>query len=43
VLDTTQCTILFFRAMESPSLDATRRQALLQRLEKACRGGGDPV
>ena len=38
VLDTTQCTILLFRAAESPSLDAGRRQALLRRLEKACRG-----
>jgi anti-sigma factor RsiW len=38
VLDTTQCTILLFRAAESPSLDPARRQALLKRLEKACRG-----
>jgi anti-sigma factor RsiW len=43
VLDTTQCTILLYRAAESPSLDATRREALLRRLEKACLRGPDPV
>ena len=37
VLDTTQCTILLYRAAQSPSLDAGRREALLRRLEKACR------
>ena len=43
VLDTTQCTILLCRAAESPSLDAARREALLQRLERACRSRRDPV
>jgi anti-sigma factor RsiW len=42
VLDTTQCTILLYRAAESPGLDAPRREALLQRLEKACRAAGSP-
>lgn len=42
VLDTTQCTILLYRAARSPSLDAPRREALLRRLEKACCGGDDP-
>jgi anti-sigma factor RsiW len=37
VLETTQCTILLYRVKESPSLAADRRQALLERLEKACR------
>ena len=43
VLDTTQCTILLYRAAESPSLDVPRREALLRRLERACRGDGEPV
>jgi anti-sigma factor RsiW len=43
VLDTTQCTILLYRTAESPALDAPRREALLRRLEKACRGGDEPV
>jgi anti-sigma factor RsiW len=43
VLDTTQCTILLYRAAESPSLGADRRRALLQRLEKACRSGEGPA
>jgi anti-sigma factor RsiW len=43
VLDTTQCTILLYRAAESPGLDAQRREALLRRLERACRGGGNAV
>lgn len=43
VLDTTQCTIRLYRAAESPGLDARRRQALVRRLEKACRGGDEPV
>jgi anti-sigma factor RsiW len=43
VLDTTQCTILLYRTAQSPSLDAGRRQALLRRLEKACRRDDDPV
>jgi anti-sigma factor RsiW len=37
VLDTTQCTILLYRVRESPGLAADRREALLRRLEKACR------
>ena len=41
VLDTTRCTILLFRAAESPCLDAERRRALLRRLEKACRSRPD--
>jgi anti-sigma factor RsiW len=40
VLDTTQCTILLCRAAESPALPADRREALLRRLEKACRTAG---
>lgn len=40
VLDTTQCTILLYRVAESPSLAADRREALLRRLEKACRPSG---
>ena len=43
VLDTTQCTILLYRTAESPSLDAGRREALLRRLERACRREEDPV
>lgn len=38
VLDTTQCTILLYRAAQSPSLDELRRAALLRRLERACAG-----
>lgn len=37
VLDTTQCTILLYRVRESPSLADDRREALLRRLEQACR------
>jgi anti-sigma factor RsiW len=40
VLDTTQCTILLYRASRS-ALDAERRRLLLERLEKACRGCAD--
>ncbi len=40
VLDTTQCTILLYRAAASPVLDPARREALLRRLEKACRETG---
>jgi len=40
VLDTTQCTILLYRAAQSPGLGAERREALLRRLEKACRPPG---
>ncbi len=39
VLDTTQCTILLYRAAESPSLAPERRLALVARIEKICRGG----
>jgi anti-sigma factor RsiW len=38
VLDSTRCTILLYRVATSPSLPDERRQALLSRLEKACRG-----
>ena len=38
VLDTTQCTILLYRAAGSPSLDEGRRAALVRRLERACAG-----
>ena len=41
VLDTTRCTILLYRAARSPALDTARRDALLRRLEKACRRSGD--
>jgi anti-sigma factor RsiW len=37
VLDTTRCTILLYRAATSPALTPDRREALLRRLEKACR------
>lgn len=40
VLDTTRCTILLCRVAESPSLPAERREALLRRLEDACRRNG---
>ena len=43
VLDTTQCTILLYRAAESPALDDSRREALLRRLERACRRSDDPL
>jgi anti-sigma factor RsiW len=39
VLDTTQCTILLYRAAGSPSLDPERRLALVARIERICRGG----
>ena len=38
VLDTVECTILLYRTAESPALPADRREALLRRIEKACRG-----
>ena len=38
VLDTTQCTILLYRVSSSQSLARERREALLRRLEQACRG-----
>lgn len=37
VLDSTRCTILLSRAAASPSLARERREALLRRLEQACR------
>ena len=37
VLDTTQCTIVLYRVAQSPSLAPDRREALLRRLEEACR------
>jgi anti-sigma factor RsiW len=37
VLDTTRCTILLYRVSRSPSLAPDRREALLRRLELACR------
>jgi hypothetical protein len=36
-----QCTILLRRAAQSSTLDTARREALLRRLEEACRGRGD--
>ena len=42
VLDTTQCTILLYRASRSTTLVGEQRRRLLERLEKACGscGGG---
>jgi len=40
VLDSTRCTILLCRIAESPSLADERREALLRRLEQACRRSG---
>jgi anti-sigma factor RsiW len=37
VLDTTQCTILLYRAARSSALAGERRRLLLERLEAACR------
>jgi anti-sigma factor RsiW len=37
VLDSTRCTILLSRVAASPSLARERREALLRRLEQACR------
>jgi len=37
LLDTTQCTIVLYRVSQSPSLAPDRREALLRRLEQACR------
>lgn len=37
VLDSTRCTILLYRVSQSPTLAADRREALLRRLEQACR------
>ncbi len=38
VLDTTQCTILLYRAARSRALEGERRRLLLEKLERACRG-----
>jgi anti-sigma factor RsiW len=40
VLDTTQCTILLYRAARSTALVGARREQLLRRLEAACRDSG---
>jgi anti-sigma factor RsiW len=44
VLDTTQCTILLYRASRSTALVGEQRRRLLERLEKACGdcGGSEP-
>ena len=36
VLDTTQCTILLYRAARSTTLQGEQRRRLLDKLEKAC-------
>ncbi len=41
VLDTTECTILLYRAARSRALDGERRRVLLDKLQKACRGCGE--
>ena len=41
VLDTTQCTILLYRASRSTTLVGEQRRRLLERLEKACGRCGD--
>jgi anti-sigma factor RsiW len=38
IVDTTQCTILLYRAARSTALVGERRKLLLERLEKACGG-----
>jgi anti-sigma factor RsiW len=38
VLDSTQCTILLYRAARTTALSGDRRRQLLQRLEAACSG-----
>jgi anti-sigma factor RsiW len=40
VLDTTQCTILLYRASRSTALVGARREQLLRRLQAACSGCG---
>jgi anti-sigma factor RsiW len=44
VLDTTQCTILLYRASRSTALVGEQRRRLLEKLEKACGdcGGSAP-
>ncbi len=37
VLDSTQCTILLYRASRTTALSDERRRQLLQKLEAACR------
>ena len=41
VLDTTQCTILLYRAARSTALQGEQRRRLLEKLEKACGDCGD--
>ncbi len=38
VLDSTECTILLYRAARTTALAEDRRQLLLRRLEAACSG-----
>ncbi len=42
VLDTTQCTILLYRAAHTTALGEERRQLLLRKLEAACRDCAPP-
>ncbi len=44
VLDSTQCTILLYRASHATALTGEKRRLLLRKLEAACRGcgGEDP-
>jgi hypothetical protein len=44
VLDSTQCTILLYRASRTTALTGEKRRLLLGKLEAACRGcgGEDP-
>ena len=41
VLDTTECTILLYRAARSRALEGERRRLLLEKLRRACRGCGE--
>ncbi len=41
VLDTTECTILLYRAARSRALEGERRRVLLDKLQTACRGCGE--
>lgn len=40
VLDSTECTILLYRAARTTALTEDRRQLLLKKLEAACRDCG---
>jgi anti-sigma factor RsiW len=40
VLDSTQCTILLYRASRTTALTGEKRRLLLRKLEAACRGCG---